>query len=120
LGTTTVTCSSTDASGNTGTCTFKVTVFNGCVQDDSDPSKVALFNSITGEYRFCCGGTVYSGVGTVTSKGCSLTIAHVTPDRRVQIGSDTNTGTASLQNPPGTIKCTIIDRNVRNNGCLCQ
>lgn len=120
VGTTTVTCTATDNSGNTATCSFTVTVFSGCVQDDSDPSKVVLFNAKTGQYRFCCGGIVYTGTGTVTIKGCLITITHNATDRRVQISTDGNTGNASLQSPPGTTRCTIQDRNVRNNGCVCQ
>lgn len=120
VGTSTVTCTATDASGNTATCSFSVTVFSGCVQDDSDPSRVVLFNAQTGQYRFCCGGTVYTGTGTVTVKGCLVTIQHNTTERRVQISTDGNTGNASLQSPPGTTRCTIQDRNVRNNSCVCQ
>lgn len=120
VGTTTVTCTATDTSGNTASCSFTVTVFSACVQDDSDPSKVVLFNVQNGQYRFCCGGVVYTGTGTVTTKGCLVTITHNAPDRRVQISSDGNTGNASLQSPPGTTRCVIQDRNVRNNGCVCQ
>src|SRR5947207_2834152 len=36
LGTTTVTCTATDTSGNTATCSFTVTVFNARLQDDSE------------------------------------------------------------------------------------
>src|SRR6185295_5086952 len=118
--TTTVTCTATDASGNTATCSFTVTAFSGCIQDDSDPSKVVLYNAQSGQYRFCCGGTTYTGTGTVTIRGCIVTIQHNAHDRRVQISTDGNTGTASLQSPPGTIKCTIQDRNVKNNSCACQ
>src|SRR6185436_13662216 len=74
VGTTTVTCTATDTSGNTATCSFTLTVFSGCLQDDSNPANVVLFNAATGEYRFCCNGTVFSGVGTVLAKGCVVTI----------------------------------------------
>jgi hypothetical protein len=122
VGTTSVTCTATDTSGNTASCSFTVTVFSGCLQDDSNPANVVLFNAATGEYRFCCGGTVFSGVGTLLVKGCVVTIQHYPADRRVLIKFDggTSTGTASLQSPPGSIKCTITDRNTRNNTCACQ
>src|SRR5262249_36967091 len=109
VGTTTVTCTATDASGNTAACTFAVTVFTGCLQDDSNPANVVLFNAATGEYRFCCGGTVLSGMGTVLMKGCTVTIQHNPTDRRVLIRFDggASVGSASLQSPPGTIRCTI-------------
>jgi hypothetical protein len=42
-------------------------------------------------------------------------------DRRVLIRFDgaVGAGTAALQSPPGTIRCTITDRNTRNNTCAC-
>jgi hypothetical protein len=81
-----------------------------------------LFNAATGEYRFCCGGTVFTGVGTLLAKGCVVTIQHNPGDRRVLIKFDgsVSTGTASLQSPPGVLKCTITDRNTKNNTCACQ
>ena len=122
VGTTTVTCTATDTSGNTATCSFTVTVFSGCLQDDSNPANVVLFNAASGEYRFCCGGTIFSGVGAVLVKGCVVTVQHYPSDRRVLIKFDgaVGAGTASLQSPPGTIRCTITDRNTRNNTCACQ
>jgi hypothetical protein len=122
VGTTTVTCTATDASGNTAMCSFTVTVFDTCLQDDSNPSTVLLINSFTGEYRFCCAGAVFSGTGLVTVKGCILSLQHNPPDRRVLATIDKSVfrGTASLQSPPGTIKCTITDRDLRNNTCTCQ
>jgi hypothetical protein len=118
-----VTCTATDTSGNTATCSFTVTVFTGCVQDDSSPGNVVLYNHLTGEYRFCCGGTVVaSGIGTAQVKGCVVTITHNTANLRVLIKADTatKTGSASAQNPIGVTRCTISDRNLVNNTCACQ
>jgi hypothetical protein len=122
VGTTMVTCTATDTSGNTASCGFTVTVFSACLQDDSNPANVVLFNAATGEYRFCCNGTVFTGVGTLIIKGCTVTIQHYPADRRVLIKFDgaVSAGTASLQSPPGSIKCTITDRNTKNNTCACQ
>jgi hypothetical protein len=123
LGTTSVTCTATDASGNTASCAFAVAVFTGCVQDDSNPRNVALYNHLTGEYRFCCDGTVVaSGVGTILVKGCVVTIAHNSTTVRVQIKADIamRTGSASVQNPVGVTRCTITDRDLTNNSCACQ
>lgn len=122
VGTTTVTCTATDAAGNPASCTFRVNVFNGCVQDDTNPSTVLLLNSITGDYRFCCGGTTFTGRGTVSIRGCTIALQHNTSDRRVAASLDTSAfkGSASLQAPPGTIKCSINDRDTRNNSCVCQ
>jgi hypothetical protein len=122
LGTTTVTCTATDTSGNTATCSFTVTAFDVCVQDDGGLSPVVLVNSATGDYRFCCGGTMYTGRGTVTSRAGSITVEQNTGSRRVLIKLDraSRQGTASYASPPGQILCTIRDTNILNNSCNCQ
>jgi len=122
LGITTVTCVATDSSGNTAACSFTVTVFDACLQDDGDPSRVVLVNSLTGDYRFCCGGTMYAGRGTVSSRAGVVTLEHTGSGRRVTIRVDKmlKVGTASLQAPPGSVVCTIRDTNTANNQCACQ
>jgi hypothetical protein len=122
VGTTTVTCTATDRGGNPASCTFAVSVFNVCLQDDSNPSTIVLLNSSTGEYRFCCGGTTFDGIGTVKIKGCTITLQDNTSDFRVVASVDNSVfrGSASLQSPPGTIRCAITDRDTRNNSCFCQ
>src|SRR5262245_12352897 len=120
-GTTTVTCTATDAAGNMASCSFTVSVFSACLQDDSVPTNVVLFN-LSGEYRFCCNGMTFTGTGAASVRGCVVSIQHNPPDRRVLLTFDgaVHRGTASLQSPPGTIKCTITDRNTLNNTCVCQ
>jgi len=124
VGTTTVTCTATDAAGNTATCSFTVTVFDICLQDDTNPAIVILINSFTGQYRFCCNGTVFTGVGKITKAGNTYTLDHNAPDRRVtaklNAGLFPPAGSASIQAPPGTTRCTITDRDTRNNSCVCQ
>jgi hypothetical protein len=88
------------------------------LQDDSNPGNVVLFNTATGEYRYCCNGIIIkAGTGTASQQGCNFSITHYTTDRRVLIKGSfaTKTGTASLQSPPGTIECTITDRKITNN-----
>jgi hypothetical protein len=122
VGVTTVTCTATDTAGNTANCMFSVSTFNACLQDDSDPTKVILINTSTGDFRFCCGGMVYTGVGTVYIQGCDVTLQSNASTLRVlaKWSSAYLRGTASLQSPPGTIKCVITDRDIRNNSCVCQ
>ncbi|MBI3649907.1 MAG: S8 family serine peptidase [Acidobacteria bacterium] len=120
VGTTIVTC--TPQSGSS--CSFTVTVvipFDVCIQDDSNPNNVFLANSTTGAYRFCCSGTPYTGIAVVTKKGNVITFQHNAADRRLQATKDGGTfkASASLQSPPGTTKCAIIDRDTRNNTCSC-
>ncbi len=122
VGTTTVTCTATDAANQTITCSFTVTVFNACIQDDTVPGKVILFNTITGEYRACCGtGTRVAGQGTVTRQGCIYTLQHNAPGWRVtaRIDFTVKKGSGSIQLTPGNTVCTITDRDIRNNSCVC-
>jgi hypothetical protein len=96
-----------------------VTVFDVCLQDDSNPANKLLINSVTGEYRFICGGNILLGVGKVTGLGCDKTLVHNPSDRRVlaKWNSAAKKGIATLQMPPSTTKCTITDRNMANNDC---
>jgi hypothetical protein len=121
VGTTTVTCTATDASGNTATCSFTIKIFNAIVQDRTNPAAVLAWNTTTGEYIFCCNGSTFSGVGKVSVRGCTYTIDHNPPDKRVhgQVDFTTFRGEGSLQSPAGTIRCTISDDDVRNNSSSC-
>jgi hypothetical protein len=121
LGATSVTCTATDASGNTATCSFSVRMFNVCVQDRSNPAAVLAWNTTTGEYIFCCNGSVFTGVGKVAVRGCTYTLNHNPVGRRVhgQVDFTTFRGEGGLQLPVGTIRCSISDDDVRNNDCAC-
>ncbi|MEW6127681.1 MAG: HYR domain-containing protein [Acidobacteriota bacterium] len=121
LGVTTVSCTATDASGNTANCSFVVTTFDICIQDDSNATTVLLLNSLTGDYVFCCGVDKYFGKGTVTKRGGVITLTHNPSDRRVlaTINQSVRTATGSLQSPPGTLQCSIADRNILDNSCNC-
>ncbi|MEK6289353.1 MAG: HYR domain-containing protein [Acidobacteriota bacterium] len=120
VGTTTVTCTATDSSSNTATCSFTVSVFNVCLQDDSNPGIVFLGNTVTGDYRFCCRGTIFTGRAQVTRKGNIATFEQFGPDRKVLAKYDggVNRGSASIQSQVAS--CTITDRDTRNNSCVCQ
>ena len=121
VGTTSVTCTAMDASGNTATCSFGVATFDICLQDDSISTRTVLFNSMTGDYVFCCGQFTLAGKGTVTRQGGNITLQHNAVDRRVlaKVSLSARSGIASLQSPPGSTKCTIADRDTRNNSCVC-
>lgn len=125
VGTTTVTCTAADVLGNTAQCTFTVTVFSFCLQDETNPGNVVLINALTGNYSFCCNGVlIASGKGTLTTKGCIGSIDHIPGDRRVHIQWDTSAnsgagaGTAYVQKP-GAIVCQITDKKMSNNSCQC-
>ncbi len=126
-GTTVVTCTARDGSGNIATCTFTVTVYDICIQDDTNPANAVVANSFTGDYIFCCGATKVIGTGVVTKKpGGFITITHTTSTRKVviQVTPPLNvnqpiTGSASLQMPVGTTLCNFRDSNIANNSCNC-
>jgi len=124
IGVTTVTCTATDTSGNTATCSFTISVFDVALQDDSNPSTILLWNSITGAYRFCCNGITFTGVGKATRQGCVYTLQHNPADRRVlgRVDKAVHAGSGSIQAPPGAVRCTITDRNTLNDTNLtsCQ
>ncbi len=124
VGTMTVNCTVQDAAGNSAACSFLVTTFDVCLQDDSQPLNKLFFLSTTGDYLFCCAdGTQVIGRGTVTRKGSTYTLSHTGNGVRVQasvtLGS-INRGTANLQKPIGTQKCAITDSNTTNNECMCR
>jgi hypothetical protein len=123
-GVTTVTCTASDTAGNTATCSFTVTVFDTALQDDSNPSTILLWNSITGSYRFCCNGVTFTGIGKSKVQGCVYTLEHNPADRRVlgRVDKSVRAGSGSIQAPAGTIRCTITDRSTLNDANLtsCQ
>jgi hypothetical protein len=124
LGTTTVSCTAIDGAGNTASCSFTVTVFDVCVQDDTT-GDVLLFNSQTGDYlyRRCgAGGFSLSGKGSVRVQGSFFLLEHNTSERRImaKIDNSQKKGTASLQIFPSGTPFTITDRNTGNNTCACS
>ncbi|MBI3651458.1 MAG: HYR domain-containing protein [Acidobacteria bacterium] len=121
LGVTTVSCTASDTVGNTASCSFTVTVYDVCLQDDGGSTTI-FFNTHTGDYRFCCNGAVFSGKGSVVRSGNTWTLTHYTSDRRVlsRVDANANSGTGSLQSPPGVSRCSFSDRDFRNNACQCQ
>jgi len=127
-GTTTVTCTATDTTGNTATCGFNINVFSFCLQDDSNPGNVVLVNAQTGDFAFCCGGVpIASGRGTLTTRACIGTIDQIKADRQIHIQWDTaannslGAGTAFVQkSTSGKIVCQITDKNMSNNTCQCS
>jgi hypothetical protein len=127
VGTTSVTCTATDASGNTASCSFTVTVFTACLADENTPTNVVLFSAQTGDYRFCCNGQLLaSGRGTLTLRGCIGTIDELKGTRKVHIEFDfaaangAGKGTAALFiNGSSTPACNITDQNMANDACVC-
>lgn len=126
MGTTTVTCTATDSSGNTATCTFPVNVYNFCIKDDRNDGNVVFVNTVTGAYLFCQNGVpLASGTGTVLTHGCIFEIDHTKGDRKVHIQGDTSfnenmgTGSAYVKKTNGGFVVEISDLILSNNSCTC-
>jgi von Willebrand factor A domain-containing protein 7 len=129
VGTTTVTCTATDASSNTSSCSFTVNVFSFCLQDETNAGNIVLVNAkpdsnAAASYIFFCGGlTIASGQGTLTTRGGIGSIEQNKGDRRVLIQWDTTAqsgkgaGTATVMKVGGNITCQITDRDMSNNPC---
>jgi WD40 repeat protein len=121
IGTTTVTCTATDTSNNTATCSFAVNVYSACLEDDSSFGNVVLFNAVTGSFRICCNGSLLaSGKGTLTANGCDLAINQTKGNRTVHISvkGSQGTGTAYLQKGQTQI-CGITDSQMAGDICSC-
>ena len=118
VGVTVVTCFVTDTSSNVTSCTFTVSVYDVCLEDDTVSSNRLLFNSFTGDYLFNCGGVSVMGRGTVSKKGGDMFLAHNENNRRVsgKVSSAARTGSATLEYPLGN-RCFVMDRNITNNSC---
>ena len=127
LGTTTITCIATDASGNTkssASCPpgsgITISVYDVCIQDDSDSSRVLRFNSVSGDYIYSCSGFTLTGKGVINKKGGDITLTHNATDRRVlaKVSSAVFKGSASV-GVYTSFLCDILDRDTRNNTCQC-
>jgi hypothetical protein len=129
VGTTTVTCVATDAAGNTastascGGTPIIVETFDQRLQDDTVPTRVFLFNSSTGQYRYCCDGVTITGTATkLTKKGGEIQLEDSRPNKRVLVKVSTKTfkGTASAGLvSPASYQCQITDRDTRNDTNVC-
>lgn len=108
-------------------CSFNVTVFSFCLQDETNPGSVVLVNAQTGDYRFCCGDVpIASGRGTLSIRACIGSIDSAKGDRRVHVQWDTSAfsgtgaGTAIVQTGPNKTICQITDKKMTGNSCTCQ
>lgn len=127
VGTTSVTCTAMDTSGNTASCSFTVTVFSACLVDQTNSGNVVLFNTQTGDYRFCCSGVLLAtGRGVLNMRGCIGTIDDQKGSRKVHVGFDFSAnsghgaGTAALfLNGSTNPKCSITDQSMAGNVCTC-
>lgn len=123
VGTTIVTITATDAANQSVSCSFNVTVFDVCLQDDAS-GDFLLFNSFTGDYKFVrCGpnGFTVMGRGKITRTMCLLKLE----DARLMATLDRCLiaplfkGSAKFKPNPIAPTFFINDSDTRNNTCIC-
>lgn len=126
LGSTTVTCTATDASGNTAACSFTVTVYDACIQDDVTGDHL-YFNTLTGDYLFeHCGvdGFTTGGRGKITRNGSSILLRDDTRVVSAEIIRSSlgigNTGSARISRGAFGGAFVLNDTYILNNTCRCH
>ena len=125
-GVTTVICSATNSQGNTGMCSFTVTVtlLTGCIQDDHT-GDTFRFNPQTGQYLYtrCKDKFTLTGTGIVRTVGGLVTITDIRPDRRISATFNTGqlTGHASLTVAivPGVFQSITVNQTNPHPTCQC-
>ena len=122
LGVTPVTCTATDSGGQMANCSFNVTLFDVCLQDNASGDTL-YFNSFTGDYLFlrCATGFMLSGRGMITRTACLTTLseARVTATLDRCIIAPLNRGSATIKPNPIGGWFYITDSNTENNTCIC-
>ncbi len=129
VGTTNVTCSATDAAGNTGTCGFTVTVtsgFTNCYVDDATGDTFSINTDPTSplyrfwQYRVAASALILQGSAEylVYVPGRSLAAydhdsATVSMDANISFSS--RSGTVRVVERTGNIQHVLRDRNVTND-----
>ena len=83
-----------------------------CIQA---PNRTVLVNLSTGAFKYCGPGGPLSGTGTVSTNGCTITIASA--KATITIDSCARTGRARLSLSSGPL--LMLDPNIDNNTCLC-
>jgi len=122
VGTTTVTCTATDFSGKSASCSLDVTVtplYDVCVIDDRSGNRIR-WSSTTGAYEFLWTdtGQTVTGVGVVTGP-CPYRLRDTSNGRNVNMTANcggSGSGVVMLPEIPGRT-FRLADRNVADNTC---
>jgi hypothetical protein len=120
VGTTTVTCTATDAAGNNTSCSFTVTVFNTAITSAQTGDSLR-WNSGTGDYVFThlgINGFTLSGRGTASVVNNTRVLTDFKPDRRISamflLGQLTGRATISVLVAPGVYQTFVINQTSPN------
>jgi subtilisin-like proprotein convertase family protein len=130
-GTTTVTCTATDPSSNTATCSFTVSMTNVIVRDDAQGVFIRFAAPPAGgptTYQFfdCRKNISYTGTGMVTISFCKIELKDpvgggkgASQNVSVTANPCTFVGSASVKLPGATTTYTLNDPNISNNPLNC-
>jgi hypothetical protein len=89
------------------------------LQDDTNPTTVLIWNTFTGDYRFCCGGTPIVGNAKVRNRGTQFTLTQTGNVRlKATLDTSTNRGDAAIQVRNGA-SCNITDSNILDDTGSC-
>jgi hypothetical protein len=131
LGATTVTCTATDTSANTSSCSFTVTIaraFDLCVQDDLTRA-IFRINTGTGHWELenCLKKTRFSGISSVTNRFCKIQIGSAAAKSTSNQASGTVNQCSNVADiavtivsGAGTMTSKLRDGNLRDSPCLCS
>jgi hypothetical protein len=114
VGTNTVNCTATDASGNTASCSFTISVFNTAITSNLTGDSLR-WNSFTGDYVFThagSGGFTLSGRGTANVVNGVRTLTDFKADRRISamflLGQQTGRATITVLVAQGVWQTFVI------------
>jgi len=116
VGTNTVTCTATDAAGNTASCSFTITVFNTALTSPQTGDSIA-WNSVTGDYLFTHAGSngfTLTGKGTASVVNSVRTLTDFKADRRISamflLTQLTGRATITVLIAPGVYQTFVINQ----------
>ena len=120
-GITTVTCTATDASNNTASCSFAVRLFNHVIADDSN-GKILAFSSTSGDFQFvdCLKGTTLTGRGSVTINTCKTDLRVASAGSSVTASSNSCTRAGDATVTTGGFTHTLHDSNIADSIDRCR
>jgi hypothetical protein len=131
IGDSTVTCTATDAAGNTATGSFSLKYFDACVQDDTS-GEFVRWRTTDGLYEFfscadsACGagGFRRTGMGESTATSGGFALRHRQDDRSVvaSVHVAEEKGKASLKFRAGSTRLSskLKDAALFDDVCTCQ
>jgi hypothetical protein len=131
IGESTVTCTATDASGNTASGSFELSYFDACIQDDAS-GEFIRWRTTDGLYEyFSCtdsvcgaGGFARTGMGESTPTGGGFALRDQQDDRSVHASVHVakEKGKASLKFRTGSTRLSskLKDAQIFDDVCSCQ